>query len=206
MGEHGSQGDERAARIVDARGKSCPEPVILTKKAMEEADRVEVLVDSPTSRQSVTGLAEEAGWDVRVEDLGGEFRIALKRSTPHPAQKPEGPRDAQTSSCVLVMDEGLGVGPDELRIALMKAFLHTLTGIAPLPEALIFVTNGVRLVCRSSAVIDDLKQLESAGVRLLACGTCLSYFGLTDQVDVGKVSNMHEIAETLLSSGNVVRM
>jgi selenium metabolism protein YedF len=193
------------AETIDARGLACPEPVILAKRAMQQSDEVEVLVDSDISRRSVTSMAAESGWLVRVRENRGEYLISMSKNLPLP-ENATGPAGTPSASCVLVMDEGLGTGPEELRIALMKAFLHTLTETSPLPREIIFLTNGVKLVSRGSAVIDDLTQLQAAGVRLLACGTCLDYFGLKEQVEVGRISNMYEIAETLLQAGNVVRV
>jgi selenium metabolism protein YedF len=193
------------AKLIDARGLACPQPVILARQAMEEADSVEILVDSDTSRQSLASMAAGSGWNVRVQENAGEYRITLAKSVARTEKEPAA-SEASTSSCVLVTDEGLGTGPDELRTALMKAFLHTLTEVTPLPREIIFLTNGVSLVCRGSLVIDDLRSLESAGVRLLACGTCLDYLDLMDRLEVGKVSNMYQIAETLLRAGNVVRV
>ncbi|MFQ6103706.1 MAG: sulfurtransferase-like selenium metabolism protein YedF [Candidatus Glassbacteria bacterium] len=109
-------------------------------------------------------------------------------------------------ACILVTDEGIGNGPEDLRIAMMKAFLGTLVETSPLPGQLIFITNGVKLVCSGSDVIDDIRALESAGVTILACGTCLKYFDIMNEVEVGKVSNMFEISETLLRAGHVVRV
>lgn len=67
---------------VDARGLSCPEPVILTKQAMrqEGAASVEVTVDSGASRDNVSRAARISGWTARVVELpGGEYRLELSR-------------------------------------------------------------------------------------------------------------------------------
>ena len=68
------------AKVVDARGLSCPQPVILTRQAMEEGEfRIEVLVDTVTSRENVRRAAERAGLKVRVEEMGDEFKLTLTR-------------------------------------------------------------------------------------------------------------------------------
>ncbi len=67
---------------VDARGLSCPEPVILAKQAMrqEGAAKIEVMVDSAASRENVRRSAEMAGWSVEVIELaGGEYRLDLAK-------------------------------------------------------------------------------------------------------------------------------
>ncbi len=68
------------AKVVDARGLSCPQPVILTRQAMEEGEfPIEVLVDTVTSRENVRRAAERAGLMVQVEAVGDEFKLTLTR-------------------------------------------------------------------------------------------------------------------------------
>jgi tRNA 2-thiouridine synthesizing protein A len=67
---------------VDARGLSCPQPVILARQAINEVNKgtVEVLVDSGTARDNVTRLGKKSGWDVTVEDQSeGSYRIVLQK-------------------------------------------------------------------------------------------------------------------------------
>ncbi len=66
--------------IIDARGLSCPEPVILTRKAMMSgAAFYEVIVDNNTSKENVTRYAEHQGYTVKVTEQGGEFTLHLSR-------------------------------------------------------------------------------------------------------------------------------
>jgi intracellular sulfur oxidation DsrE/DsrF family protein len=64
----------------------------------------------------------------------------------------------------------------------------------------------VKLVVEGSPVVDDLLELSERGVEILACGTCLDYHELKDQVAVGVVSNMYTIAETILGAGKVINL
>lgn len=67
--------------IVDCRGLSCPQPVILARKAMQssEVGVVKVLVDSAVSRDNVTRTATSAGWAVDTEDTDDGCLIILKK-------------------------------------------------------------------------------------------------------------------------------
>jgi len=68
------------ATTVDARGFSCPQPVILTRKALEKGQfPIEVWVETATSRENVRRLAEKAGCKVQVEEIGGEFKLTITR-------------------------------------------------------------------------------------------------------------------------------
>lgn len=65
---------------VDARGLSCPQPVILARKAINEGKLpIEVLVDTVTSRENVRRAAEKAGLKVQVEEMGDEFKLTLTK-------------------------------------------------------------------------------------------------------------------------------
>ena len=65
---------------VDARGLSCPQPVILARNAIKAGDfPIEVLVETVTSRENVKRAAEKAGCTVQVEELGDEFKLTLTR-------------------------------------------------------------------------------------------------------------------------------
>ena len=55
------------SKIVDARGLACPQPVVLTRNALQESDAVTTIVDNETARQNVTRMAEKAGATVKVE-------------------------------------------------------------------------------------------------------------------------------------------
>lgn len=69
-----------AKTSVDARGLSCPQPVILARQAIKGgAFPIEVLVETATSRDNVRRLAEKSGCRVEVEEAGDEFRLVLTR-------------------------------------------------------------------------------------------------------------------------------
>lgn len=66
---------------VDARGLSCPEPVIMTRKALASGDQsYEILVDNPASRENVTRYAEHQGYSVSVAEKDGEYTLSLKKA------------------------------------------------------------------------------------------------------------------------------
>jgi selenium metabolism protein YedF len=108
------------------------------------------------------------------------------------------------STVVLFASDVLGRGEAELGNVLIRGFLHTLNEVEPLPATLIFINSGVRLVAEDSEVMEDLRALCDKGVEVLACGTCLNYYGLKDKVAVGQVSNMYSIAESLLRADKVI--
>lgn len=108
------------------------------------------------------------------------------------------------STVVVVSGDSMGRGDDGLGAKLMASFLRTLTSLPARPEAIVFYNSGVRLLGRDSAVLEPLRQLEEAGVELLACVTCLEFFDLTQRMALGEVSNMRAIAQLLMQAGKVI--
>lgn len=108
------------------------------------------------------------------------------------------------STVVIVSAEQMGRGDDGLGAKLLANFLRTLTGIEPKPDAMVFYNAAVKLLGPGSASLDALRQLDEAGVDLLACVTCLEFFDLTKKIEVGHVSNMREIVQRTLAAAKVV--
>ena len=64
---------------VDARGLTCPIPVVKTKKAIEENPeaKIAVLVDREVSLENVSRLAKSQGYSIEIEEIGDDFRLNL---------------------------------------------------------------------------------------------------------------------------------
>jgi selenium metabolism protein YedF len=188
--------------IIDARGLACPQPVVLTKKALEKADDLTVIVDNATAKQNVSRLAESHGLGITVEEKGDGIYLRLTR----PADESLGGKVPLLfePTILLVASNTLGRGDDELGSVLMRTFIHTLGESDIKPHKIIFMNSGVKLVTQGSDVMDDLRALEKETVEILACGTCLGHFGLKDAVEVGRISNMYEITMALMKSTKVI--
>jgi selenium metabolism protein YedF len=195
------------SKVVDCRGLACPQPVIQTRKAMEESERVTTIVDNDTAVTNVTRMAEKEGYLAEVEEKEDGIFLHLSRAGRLPGTEVVGLASAQGAEgplVVLIPSDGLGHGDDELGRILLRSFLYTLHEVEPLPSTIVFLNAGVKLTADDSLVLEDLQVLEGRGVEILACGTCLGHFGLKERIAVGQVSNMYSIAETLLGAGKVV--
>ena len=114
---------------------------------------------------------------------------------------------ALKSTVVVFTHEGMGSsGPQdrELRLKLAGTFLTLLDTAGDLPGAICFYTDGVKLACEGSPLLEQLKALQAKGVRLVLCKTCLDYFGLTDKVQVGIVGGMPDIIEAMTTADKVI--
>ena len=101
----------------------------------------------------------------------------------------------QSDTVILIPREGMGQADLELQHKLIGTYLTLLNEHSYLPAAICFYTEGVKLVVEGSPVIEQLMALESKGVRLIICSTCLNYFGVQDQVRVGITGGMTDIIE-----------
>ena len=203
---------------VDARGLACPEPVLRAKKAIAANDEVTVIVDNDTAVENIRRLAAKAACDFSVtKKVPGIWEIALVRTGD--ANRPSADPGAVESefSCgvapsrgagplvVVLSDNRMGRGDDVLGEVLIRAFIHTLTQLKPLPATIICYNAGVKLAVKDSAVLEDFQQLAKDGVDIVVCGTCLNFFSLTDQIAAGRISNMYDILETMAGAARLVR-
>jgi len=200
---------------IDARGLTCPQPVLETKRVLDEASPsvLRVLVQGYSSRENVSRFARNQGCEVEVQEKGKEeFEITLRRTAEgiEPAAKAEllpcsVPEPSQSAkNVVYVGNNCMGRGDDELGRKLMRGFLRTWIDISPRPWRMIFINSGVKLTTIDEEATEAISLLEENGVEILSCGTCLQHFDLEDKLRVGKVTNMFEMIETLNTASKVI--
>ena len=197
---------------VDARGDACPLPVVKAKKAildLKGSGEVEVLVDNEIAVQNLTKMAQQKGYLYSAEKLADrEYRVLFTVGNAAPAPAPEAPAcqpDARTDTVVAISSDKMGTGAEELGKTLLKAFVFALTQQEKLPKTILFYNGGAALSCEGSPMLEDLRALEAQGVEIMTCGTCLNFYGLTEKLAVGSVTNMYSIVETLMQAGSVIK-
>lgn len=191
---------------VDARGLGCPIPVIKTKKALDAiaAGNVLTIVDNSIAKENVTKLAKSLHCECHVVEDDGEFYIDITKNTDSEVVVES--RGDFFDSVVLCGSDKFGEGDDDLGDILIKGYFYTLSELDVVPKAIIFLNSGVKLTSESSKVLKDLKALESKGVEIISCGTCLDFYDLTSKLAVGGVSNMYTIVEHLNNSMKVIKL
>ena len=192
---------------VDARGMQCPKPVIETKKAMEKVNEgtVTTIVDNDIAKENVTKLAKSLSYDVNVEEVNGEYHVNIYKGILENDYMPK-TKPSTRDLVILMGKDSMGEGSEELGKVLIKGYFYTLTESKPYPKAILFVNSGVRLTTEGSEVVDHIRTLESEGVEILSCGTCLDYFNLKDKLIVGGVSNMYTIVEKMNEAKNTIKL
>lgn len=198
---------------VNAMGEACPIPVVKTKKAvdaMTQSDTLETLVDNEIAVQNLTKFAASRGFAVKSQKLGEkEYKVIIEVKKEETAEAKEEEiscaADTRSDTVVVISSPRMGEGKDDLGEVLMKGFIYALTQQDTLPKTMLFYNGGAILTCEGSPALEDLRTMEAQGVKILTCGTCLNYYGLTDKLAVGEVTNMYVIAETMTKAGKLVK-
>lgn len=189
---------------LDCTGLACPQPVLKTREALEEAGEgtVTVLVDNPAARENVERYARSQGFEVGVAPLeGGLYELTIEKSGGACAVLVE-PAAADLPRALLLLTDRMGAD-SQLGGVLMRAFVATLSKGTKPPAKLILMNSGVRLTTEGSPVLEEMDALARTGCEILSCGLCLDYFGLKDALRAGRVTNMYDTVETL-THGHIV--
>ena len=190
---------------IDARGLKCPQPVIITKKALEEIEegQITAVVDNITAMENLSRLASGLNLEYGVDERDGYYYITINKTKDN---NKENSNEKKDNTVIVIASNKLGSGNDELGEVLMKSYTYALTEISPLPKSIIFLNSGVRLTTEGSEVLGNIMKLQEAGVEIINCGTCLDFYGLKEKLKVGIVSNMYSIIEDMNNATKVINI
>ena len=201
-------------KSIDCKGMACPLPVVNAKKASEElraGDMLTVLVDNEIAVQNLTRFAEHKGFGVSAEKKDEkEYAVIMTISGAAAEEVKEAEIACVTDSrrkgmLVVLSGNQMGTGDPRLGTSLMKAFVFALTKQDQLPDTILCYNTGAYLSCEGADTLEDLKLLESEGVTILTCGTCLDFYGLKEKLAVGTVTNMYDIVERMENAAQIIK-
>ena len=200
-------------KSIDCKGMACPLPVVNAKKAAEELNSGDVLtvwVDNEIAVQNLSRFAEHKGFAVSAEKKADkEYAVIMTVS----GAAAEGTKeevacvvDSRRKGMLVVLSGSeMGTGDPKLGTALMKAFVFALTKQDQLPDTILCYNTGASLTCEGADTLEDLKLLESEGVTILTCGTCLDFYGLKEKLAVGSVTNLYDIVERMENAAQIIK-
>ncbi len=196
---------------IDARGLSCPAPVLETKSAVEKnhPKHIEVVVDNEPAKQNVSRFLNSQGYQTEARQEGDLFTIVGTGSgepVPAEALKAKTPKTDANKIMVMVATDKMGRGDDELGGKLMINFIKTLKEMGDELWRLVLVNSGVKLAIDGAATLDDLKELEEGGLTILVCGTCLDHFKLLERKQVGETTNMLDIVTAMQLADKTINL
>ena len=194
-------------KIIDCRGLACPLPVVNAKKAAEElgaGDVLTVLVDNEIAVQNLTRFAEHKGFAVTADKKGDkDYAVVMGIS----GAVAEATKEEEITCNLDTRRKGMLVvlSANVMGTSLMKAFVFALTKQDQLPDTILCYNTGAYLTCEGADTLEDLKLLESEGVTVLTCGTCLDFYGLKEKLAVGGVTNMYDIVERMENAAQIIK-
>ena len=196
---------------INAKGLACPQPLILTKKAIESSDEKDflVIVDNDTAVKNLEKFAKSSNLDFKFDKKSDqEFNVYVSKSIITEIKEPTQFCSVNNSdnTVISISKDFMGNGSEELGKLLIKGFIYTSSEYDKLPKTIVFFNSGVKLTTEGSPCLDDLEKLQENGVEILSCGTCLDYYGLKEKLKVGEISNMYTIYETLFNAGKVINI
>ena len=193
--------------VIDCRGLACPEPVVVTKRALDELKEGEmiVVVDNTSSCNNVKRFAQSQGCPVDIEQEGQDFYLRIQKSIREDKGRGVKPEEKTKKVVVYINSDLLGHGDEVLGSFLMKSFLKTLLDLDPKPSRLILVNSGVKLAAENPKALESLQSLSEKGVEIVCCGTCIDFYELKGKMKAGVVSNMYDIIQSMVDADRVVK-
>lgn len=201
-------------KTIDVRGKLCPEPLIITKKAIKaghEGDTFSVILDNDIATCNLENFLSEIGIQSQTAKEGAQMTInftiggaPVKNSPVEPfCPKPttNGYYAVVLSSSAMGHDED---NSDKLGKVLMRGFVNSLAQQDILPKAIVMYNSGVLTAVKGADTIEALRELSDAGVDIILCGVCADYYNIKDKIEVGRISNMMEITKITTTASHVV--
>lgn len=194
--------------VLNCENEPCPNPVLRCKRLLDEQtpQKMKVIVDNEAAMDNVSRYLASKG--MRIDDTRKEgtlWTITASSQAPKEVPNDAAPADqaaqAGPEACpvcapkilVFLTADTIGQGDETLGARLMGNFLNTLPELGDALWRIIMLNGAVKLATAANPAIEALKKLEAAGVSILVCGTCLEFFQLMDQKEVGQVTNMLDV-------------
>jgi len=208
---------------IDLRGLTCPEPVIRTKKLFDnpQTTAVKALVDDDVCVNNLQRLAKSLKAQIEVEDKHGYFSVSLKRGSegdkvetsmapsdhkhPQPVGAGLSMAPGAVGTVVLLAKDHFGEGDQEFSKTLINLFLQTMFDSGHRPRAILMMNTGVKLLAKNAPTLKVLNDFRNADVEVLACGLCVDFYGVKDDVPKEQITNMFAICEFLMAADKLIQ-
>lgn len=199
---------------IDVRDLACPEPVLKVKKALAGVNNhslalhsYEIIGNTPSSKENLSRFLSAEGFEFEVGfGRDCQFMIILKNKV---SKSSKTSQDKILQKMMLIKHDKVGEG--ELGGILINGFLKVLPQCEVLPQKILFINRGVLLTTdnnevENSEIVEALKELEKMGVEIYSCGSCLSYFALTERLKVGMIGNSLEAMQNMLYADSLITL
>ncbi|MCB5250348.1 MAG: sulfurtransferase-like selenium metabolism protein YedF [Candidatus Cloacimonadales bacterium] len=197
-------------KIIDTRGELCPKPIIKTKKEIPNIavnESFKILTDNDTSLKNLLRFLKDNHFEtdtISNDDFYTIMCIKKDKELNNPDAESYCVAPINNDYIIVFKTDKMGVGNDDLGSILIKAFINSLPEQNKLPKAMIFYNSSVLLTKDSSNVYESLRLLQSKGVEIVICGTCIDFYDIKNEIDIGIVSNMFTITEYMIKYSHII--
>ncbi len=201
---------------LDLRGKLCPEPVIATKKALDKTgtEQVEALVDDDICVANLERLARSMKASCHVTEEEGFFSVNIFKKGDHhqhqnahvlPSKDKSVPDNNRAGLILFISRDQLGEGDPDFSRTLANVFLQTLFESGHKPRAILMANTGVKLMSAGSSTRKVLEDFRNAGTEVFACGLCVDFYSLKEEIAKEQITNMFAICEYLTAAEKIIQ-
>lgn len=191
-------------------GLECPQPVIKTKTFLEkntETKSICIIVDNKAASENLSRFLSNQGFSTKITADNNLFQVNGSTDGSTELQVSDViEKELNKTTTIFISNRTLGTGSIELGEKLMLNFIKTLSEMKESLWRLIFVNEAVKLTVHGAETLPILQQLESDGISILVCGTCLEFFDLLDKKMTGDTTNMLDIVTSLQVSDKVINL
>lgn len=183
--------------IIDARDQGCPKPVMMAEEALSKMTEgiIEVLVDNEASADNLAWFAKNNAFYSETTREDRDWKVKIVKGYVCAPSKDESKTPETGKDVLLVVATDTMGKEEELGRILMKAYFETMKTYKQVPHTIFFLNAGVKLTTTNPEIRPILKEIESMGVELYSCGTCLKHYGLESELKVGHRGTTNHIVE-----------
>ncbi|WP_142413701.1 sulfurtransferase-like selenium metabolism protein YedF [Hathewaya massiliensis] len=189
---------------IDCRGLNCPLPVVNTKKYFDSIEEGEatIIVDNEVAKNNLLKYASSNNFQGSAEEKEGLFYVEIGKTEGCSCNFEE----ENKKFTIAIGQDKLGNGDEKLGTILIKSYIFALSEASVIPTDMLFFNSGVKLTVEGSEVLDSLNKLKERGVNIQVCGTCLDFYEIKEKLQIGEISNMYSIVETMNTSDKIVNL
>lgn len=184
----------------------CPKPVIETKQSIKNGKfPIKVVVNGLAPKENITRVLDNIKAQYQVTAGSDETEFLISYAVVDNQEEDTEVCFTKNVKEKVFLFKGDFIGADEvLGKKLARGFLKTIQDLESKPKKIIFINSGVKLTTSDEAELNQaLENLENNGIEIYSCGICLEYFGLSEQLKVGKIGNALDTLDSLIKYDTV---
>lgn len=204
----------KAMKELDCRNLACPEPVLKSKKALQDlkiGENLSIKLNSLASKENVARFLRSQGFEPALKEKGDdEFEIIVVKDK-ELANALNSNDESENYRCEsgkkILFLKSASVGDGELGKKLLMGFLDTLKKADNAPSIIVCVNEAVLINTNSEHFAHQaMKELANKGIEIISCGSCLEFYGKIKDLKTGRIGNALEILNLLFDKDKVVSL